>query len=110
MREKDSLREVDADAPQLDEHRIGLHAFGDGGDSERPADLADRLDHAAIHRILGDVADELTVDLQVIHRERLQVHERRHAGAEVIERELAAASLELAHEISGGGEAVDGGG
>ena len=32
MREKDSLREVDADALELREHRLGLHAFGDGGD------------------------------------------------------------------------------
>jgi len=43
--------------------------------------------------------------LEEIHRQGLQVHERGHAGAEVIECELAAAPLELAHQIAGVGEA-----
>src|ERR1700739_2112947 len=86
-----ALGEVDADALELIEHRAALDAFGDGGDTERPPDLADRLHHAVVDRIVVQVADELPVDLQVIDRQRLQVRERRQAGAEVIEREAAAA-------------------
>ena len=56
------------------------------------------------------MTDELAVDLEEIHRERLQVHERGHARAEVTEREFAAAPPELAHEIAGVRDAVDGGG
>src|SRR5579863_806465 len=88
-----ALRVIDADAPELIEHRLALDALGDGGDAERAADLADGLDHAAVDRIGGDVIDELAVDLEKIDRQRLQVHERRHPGAEIIEREAAAAAL-----------------
>ena len=71
------------------------------------ADLGDGLDHAAIHDVGGDVRGEVAVDLEEIHRQRLQVHERGHAAAEIIEREAAAARLELAHEERRLGEAGD---
>src|SRR5207244_11090608 len=100
MREKDSLREVDADALELREHRLGLHGFGDGGDPERPADLADGLDHAAVDWIVRDMTDELAVDHEKMDRDRLQVHERAHAGAEITDRELADAPPNLGHEIA----------
>src|SRR4029077_15046622 len=38
-----------------------------GGNPERAPDLADGLDHAAVDGVLGDMADELPVDLQEIH-------------------------------------------
>src|SRR5271166_1349815 len=68
-------------------------------DAHGPADLADRLYHAAIDRIVRDIFDELSVDLEVIDRQGLQVHERREAAAEVIERKVAAATLEFTHEM-----------
>src|SRR5215470_14105351 len=56
--EVEALREIDADAFELLQHGFRLDALGDGGDAERPSYLADGLHHAAIDRILGDVADE----------------------------------------------------
>src|SRR5499427_6832264 len=103
----ESLREIHADAPELGEYRLALHAFGHGGDPESAPDLADRLDHAAVHRVLGDVTDELAIDLQEVHRQRLQIHEGGNAGAEVIERKAAAATLELAHQVARIREAGD---
>src|SRR5215471_2524512 len=96
----ESLREIYADAPELGEYRPALHAFGHGGDPERAPDLADRLDHAAVHRVLGDVTDELSIDLQEVHRQGLQIDERGNPAAEVIERKAAAAALELAHQVA----------
>src|SRR5215813_2715062 len=96
----ESLREVHADAPELCEYRLAFHAFGHRGDPERAPDLADRLDHAAVHRVLGDVTDELSVDLQEVHRQGFQIDERGNPGAEVIERKAAAAALELAHQVA----------
>ena len=51
------------------------------------------------------MTDELPVDLDEIDRQRLQIHEGREPGAEVIERELTAARLQLAHEVGDAGEA-----
>src|SRR5579859_6521977 len=78
MGEIEPLREIDPDALELIEHRLRLHALGHRRDAERAADAADGLDHAAVDRILGDVADELAVDLEEVHRQRLQIKERGH--------------------------------
>src|SRR5579871_3078948 len=61
-REEVALREVDADPRELIEHRLALDTLGNREDAERGAHLADRLDHAAVHGVLGNVADELTID------------------------------------------------
>src|SRR5437660_115108 len=100
-----ALSKIDTDALELREHRFGLDALGNRRDAEGPADLDDRLDHAAIHRVVGDMTDELPVDLEEIDRQRLQIHEGRQPGAEVVQRELAAARFQLAHEVGDAGEA-----
>jgi hypothetical protein len=66
------------------------------------------FDHAAIHRIAHHVLDELAVDLQIIDRQGLQIHERRQAAAEIVEREMAAARLQLAHEMDHVAQVGDG--
>ena len=48
--------------------------------------------------IVQDLLDEAAVDLQEIDREMLQVAERGQAGAEVVERELAAQFLQRLDE------------
>ena len=48
------------------------------------------LDHRVVDPVVQHVADEAAVDLQEVDRQRLQVGERRHAAAEVVEREAAA--------------------
>src|SRR6516165_345530 len=99
-RQVKALREIHPDAFELRKHRRALDTLGHGSNPERAPDLADRLDHAAVDRILGDVADELPIDLQEVHRQGLQVHERGDAGAEIIERKAAPAALQLAHEVA----------
>ena len=49
--EEEPLRVIDPDALQLIEHGLRLDEFGDGGNAERAANLADGLDHAARTRI-----------------------------------------------------------
>src|ERR1700683_4232933 len=71
------------------------------------ADFVDRADHLTIDRIVQDLAHEAAIDLQVIHREMLQVTERRQSGAAVIEREFAAQFLERLDEAIGLREAGD---
>ena len=95
----EALRKVDADLLELGEHRSGLDPLGHRRDAERAPDLADGLHHAAVDRVLRHICDELTVDLQEIDRQRLQVPERREAAAEVVEREAAAARAQFLHEI-----------
>src|SRR6185437_8566827 len=50
-----ALREVDTDPLQLIQHSLALDPFGYGLDSEGAPDLADRLNHAAVNRIGGDL-------------------------------------------------------
>ena len=64
------------------------------------ADFADRLDHALVDAVIHDIADELTVDLQIVDGQILEVGERRQTAAEVVERELAAEGLQRLHEVN----------
>src|SRR5580658_3622167 len=61
-------------------------------------DLVDRAHHLPIDRVAQDLAHEAAVDLQIVDREVLEVTERGQAGAEVIERKLAAELLERLDE------------
>ncbi len=60
----------------------------------------DGLHHGAVDRLAGDVAHEAAVQLQVIHRQVLQVGERRHAGAKVVQRELTAGAAQTVDELA----------
>src|SRR5688572_2045261 len=71
-------------------------------------DLVDRADHLAVDRVVQHALDEAAVDLEEIDREMLQVAERREAGAEVVERELAAELLEGLDEAARLREVRDG--
>ena len=44
----------------------------------------------AAHRVAFELADEAAVDLDQVHRQVLEVTERGHAGAEIVQREAAA--------------------
>src|SRR5690606_13902148 len=66
--------------------------------------------HLAIDRIVQNLAHEAAVDLEKIDREVFEVAEGRQAGAEVVERELAAELLQRLYESVRLREARDGGG
>ena len=73
-------------------------------------DLVNGSDHFAVNGIVQDLFDEAAVDLQEVDREVLQITEGRQAGAEVVERELAAQLFERLNEAVGLGETRNGGG
>src|SRR6185312_3977745 len=81
---------IDRECFELAAHVRVLDALGNRRDSHGLAQRVDRLDHGSRDRIVLHVADELAVDLQVIDGQLLQVHERGHAAAEIIERERTA--------------------
>src|SRR5581483_5009525 len=92
---------VDADLAH-ERHRLAvLDPLGDRLLTECAREAHDRLDDRATGRVARRVADELTVDLQVLNREPLQVREAAVAGAEVVERECAADRRESLEEVNG---------
>src|ERR1700722_6339538 len=101
LRDAVALRKVHADVAQhLDDLGV-LGELSDGLLAGEVTDLVDRAHHLAIDRVVQDLAHEAAVDLQVIHREVLQVTERGQAGTEVVERKLAAQLLERLDEAIG---------
>ncbi|MNE71917.1 hypothetical protein D3C80_1678250 [compost metagenome] len=68
------------------------------------ADMIDHLHHGPVDRIIEHVLDEAAVDLEEVDRQVLQVSERRHPGAKVIQRETTAQSLELVDKANGAAE------
>src|ERR1700761_7218176 len=71
--EIESLGEVHADALKLFQHCLAFDTLGHGRDTQRPSHLADGLDHASVNCILGNVADELPVDFEEVHRQGLGI-------------------------------------
>ena len=68
----------------------GFDALGDRSQLEAAGDLDHRPDHPLIDLASRQAADELSVDLQVVHRQVLEVVERPETRPEVVEGELAA--------------------
>ena len=67
-----------------------------------------RLGHGARQAVLDHGADEAAVDLEEVHRQLLETGKRRHAAAEVVQREQAAFPLERLDELRGAAEVCDG--
>src|SRR5690242_9485070 len=96
-----ALNKIHAHHAERAQDRFTLDVFRDGQSSHRMADIVDRCHHFSINGIFEHVLDESAVDLDVIDWQMLQIAERGHTGAKVIERELAAALLQLADEARG---------
>ena len=88
--QREALAVVHAERRAASRAGVAGHPFGDHVQAALVADLGDRVDDRAAHRVGVQVADEAAVDLDHVHRQVLQVAERRHAGAEVVQRDLAA--------------------
>src|ERR1043165_3890768 len=106
-RNPQALRVVDAELAHHPQHRVGLDPLGHGGDAHGAADAADGGDHGAVDGIVGDVAHELAVDLEEVHRQVLEVAERAHARAEIVQREAATQRAQGVYEADGVREVVD---
>ena len=81
--------------------------FGDGLQPEGAGERNERFDEYPVGWIGGQVLDERAVDLDLVDGKRAQVAERRIAGAEVVDRHLAAELLKRIAECHGLIEVVD---
>ena len=67
-----------------------------------------RLDNQAAHRWRADGPDQVTIHLQIMHRQLLQIAEGRHTAAEIIQRKSEAMLGQLLKQLSGQAEIADG--
>src|SRR4051812_14372254 len=81
-----SLRVVHADCCERLQRIFVLDTFRDSLNAHDASDPLDRFDNGAVHGVRDDVANEGAVDLQEVDGQRLEIRERGHAAAEVIER------------------------
>src|SRR5438105_4596912 len=79
-----SLRKIAAQRKQPTTRHLVLQAFGDDVQTEVVRQVDDRADDNRMVVVRQQVADERTVDLQLIHRQLLQVAERGITCAEVV--------------------------
>ena len=80
---------------------FGFHAFGDHRELHAAAEGDDGAGDGGIVGIVGKAADERLVDLQDVQRQALEVAERGVAGAEVVDRQLYAETLEAVEDGEG---------
>ena len=97
-----ALREVDAELAQQLQGLGVLHALGHGLQAEAACQVDHRLHHVAARVVVGQVVDELDVDLEEVDSELLEVGEAAVAGPEVVERDLAAELAQPGHERATG--------
>ncbi|MCY1560684.1 hypothetical protein D9M68_978520 [compost metagenome] len=74
------------------------------------ADMVDDLDHGPVDRVVEHVLDETPVNLQVVHGQMLEIGERGHAGAKIIQRETATQPFQLIDEANGAAQVGNGAG
>ena len=73
-------------------------------------DLRDGNDDGVVVLVVHHVAHETAIDLQVVHRQHLEIAEGAEAAAEIVERELAPHFLQFRHEAGGMRHVANGGG
>ena len=100
-REQESLYLIHVLAAELVELAGGLDAFGEGRESEVPAELDERAHERFGLRGGGDRTCEHAGDLQAVDRESLEVGEARVAGAKVIDGDLDAELLDRLEAFGG---------
>ena len=93
-----ALGKVDAQLAELLEHAGRLDELGHRRHPDHLRDVAEAPHRRQVQRIAAQLADELAVDLQHIHRQRLQIAEGRGPGAEVVQRDADAQRAHRRHE------------
>ena len=78
--------------------RRRLHALCDRRQAQRLGNVDEAAHRHLVQPVGHQGAHELAVDLEHIHRQRLQVRERRRAGAEIVQRDAHAQALHLRDE------------
>ena len=77
----------------------GLHALGDDLQLEAARHADDGAHDGGIIRVADDVAHERLVDLELVHREPLEVGQAGIPGAEVVDRQAHPQRLEAPHSL-----------
>ena len=99
--QQEPLSIIDAHGTQFGQDFGSIHELGDRFDPDDPGDFREAADRRLIQGIIDHVPDELAVDLQVIHRQVLEISERGGAGAKVIQGDLDSQCADLSNEGSG---------
>src|SRR5690606_8969376 len=86
-----ALGVVDAELPEALQDLVVLHELRYGADAHDLTDAVDGIHHGPVDRIGDDVLHQTAVDLEIVHRQVLQVGERGDPGTEVVQRKPAAA-------------------
>ena len=92
---------ADAEGVEEGEGLVVLDEFGDGVGAESVGDVDDGFDDELVGGCLGESFDEFAVDFEEVEFEVFEVVEGREAGAEVVEREVAAVLAEGVGELLG---------
>ena len=83
------------------ELRQSLDAFGDDFHAHVFRERNNGANNLDVVGGLSDAADERAIDFQSVHREPMQVTERRIAGTEIIDAQLHAQRLQTSQELHG---------
>ena len=81
--------------------------LGGGLHAERVGNIDDRADDRAGAALGVDIANEASVDLDLVQREALQIGQRRVPGAEVVHGDAHAEFLEVLQHLVGMGAVVE---
>ena len=102
-----ALHLVAAEAAQPQQLALGLDALGDHPQAEAVAEIDDRAHDHLVVQVVLEVLDEGLVDLQPLHRQPLDVGQRRVAGAEIVDRQADAQLVEVAQALDRGLAVLD---
>ena len=80
-----TLDVVDADLLQSIGNGLSFHALGDGLDPDDLGDVGKAANGCRIQRVVQQVPDELTINLDDVDRDGLQIAEGCSAGAKIIQ-------------------------
>src|SRR2546423_8835612 len=101
--QQETLRVIDAHRLQLRQNLRPVDEFRDSLYPDDAGDLRETPYRRLIERVVDHIPDELTVNLQVIHRKCFQIAERGCPGTEIIERHLDAEGADTLDEHRGVG-------
>src|SRR5436190_12727428 len=95
----ETLRVVDAALPQPFRHRLIADELRHGLLPHSLGDSDDRFNDQLVRRVGAEATNEVTIDLEIVEGEMLQIEEGTEAGPKIVQREAAAPAPQLGCEI-----------
>ena len=93
-----ALRVVNAHHAQTLQHGWVVHELGNGANAHDLGHIGEAAHRGFVERVVNEGPNELAVDLEVVHRQGLEVAERGRAGTKVVERHAHANGTHLFDE------------